>query len=194
MITKATCPRCGRGALAHAGSLYDPIDGFLLTRTHGDEPQMRQAYLPHSCRDEDITDFQGKVSAVVQALEGHLANTALDVDSGDYEATRDHANKLSSEQIELIARHSLERPCSKCSAEVGHQCRNLTERKRGNDVPTASPHQERLPEVSRARIPEIEAVRSRLQSARDRVSQIYELLSTNEEIPQILADIRAGRY
>lgn len=39
--------------------------------------------------------------------------------------------------------------CSKCGALAGDYCVNLTKRKKGQEVPTRYPHQERLPEPQR---------------------------------------------
>lgn len=186
-LTRATCPTCGRGVVIHRDIALDPVAGLHPTKAaHSSSIEDRFVYLIHQCRDADIETFQARCEEVVAQLEQLHESQRSPWDGADYVDARAAAERSAEDLRRLVARHALDRICPKCGVQVGAHCENLTQRRRGEHVPTKAPHQERTPLPESIAGQEIADRREQLGTERALVNQIYTALAGDEAIEKLL--------
>lgn len=111
-------------------------------------------------------------------------------DQADYVDAQQSARTSFDQLRELIAQHSLDRECPRCSAPVGARCANLTERKRGNELPTRNPHDERIPDVEMMPQSELARTQQRFSEQQSLVHRIYQSLNDEDALRKILDQVK----
>jgi len=119
------CNQCGkevRWARRSNGRTHPPLEyvGTLLVVGAGNVVREEAAYVKHECHPDDVRIWE----EIVDQQEKQQS---------DYKAVVERAQEKS---------RTVE--CRRCGSDVNVACKNLTERKKGNEVDTVWPHEERL--------------------------------------------------
>lgn len=185
------CPQCGVSVFHYQGKNYTPVREYLLTgqligRDREGGVQFRRAYVDHQCLAEDMDKHDKLTESVVAALERLIEDNPpqwMEHDLQDASA----AARTSREKLqEVTSRNGLLRQCPRCQADLGVPCENLTERKRGNTVPTKNPHEERLPLVNTVEGKELQLSREQVAESQGLLFEIQEALRTDNALETLL--------
>ena len=177
---KQDCPNCGVTGLRIGADIVQPVTEELLTSDTAnlatEKPKYRTVFIPHECLPTDVEDHQHRIAELIpliaelKAARKGASEGALDTAYQDHRAVRD-------ELAHEIYQHSLLRDCPKCNVEAGERCHNLTQRKRtGEIVYTKKPHDERLPMVDQAEIPQLVTIRERYVETHRLITEITDKL------------------
>lgn len=183
------CPKCGASVFDYEGRLYSPLREYLLTGNlvgRGQAPEFRRAYVEHSCRLEDLEQFQQDAEGVVSALKRLIEDNPPTWLPEDLRDAATAAQASNSRLREVTASAGLTRECPRCGTGVGDPCENLLERKRGNTVPTKNPHQERLPLPETLEAAQIDLAREESSEAHGLLNEIREALKTEGALTKLL--------
>lgn len=189
----AACPDCGITVRRHAGLLLDRLAGDWVLDAGGNQlVRADRAWTAHRCDPDEAAHHRAAVEAVLADTTTWVhARLAELPEGGDLPQAASQRLAESQARIDaLIAEHSLAIPCDKCRVRPGDRCENLVERRRGNRVLTARPHNERMPppttrigqrlELARTerdeRYRELERLRG-IEHDRNRLTLMLELLS-----------------
>lgn len=190
--TKTVCRSCGTVAYEYRERLYVPIEDLVLTgRLTGNDPLVeRYAFLPHTCEDSAVEEYAQLTAAVMAEMERLRDERRSPWSQADYVDAQQSARASYEQLRELIAQHSLEHECPRCSAPVGARCANLTERKRGNEVPTRNPHDERVPDVEQMPQSELARTQQRFSEQQSLAHRIYQSLHDEDAVRKILRQVQ----
>ena len=186
------CTTCGRSVYQYGQSLYDPLAGQYLTgqiiaaTPQDGDVKERFVYVPHECRTDAVQDYEHQVQIVISELERLREQEASPWDQADYIDAQQAASAATAQMRDLISRHSLDRACPKCQVSPGHPCENLVERKRGNQVPTKNPHEQRIPEPESIPGREIAALREQAAEAGGFFVEVQRALESERALEKLI--------
>jgi ribosomal protein S27AE len=183
------CPECGASVFEHEGKNYTPLREYLLSGTmvgRDRDVEFRRTYVEHSCRPEDLDRYSSVAQGVVEALKKLIEDNPPQWLSSDLQAAGAAAQDSYSKLQEITARTGLTRECPRCGAGVGSPCENLTERKKGNVVPTKKAHEERMPLPDTIEAAELSGAREETAEAYGLLSQIQEALKSDRALEKLL--------
>lgn len=188
------CRDCGQSVYEHRGQLLVPVTGVYLTGqiigAGREDLATRFVYLPHACDPGDIADYEQSTAAAMQVLMELRQAQESPWSQANYVDALAAARGTQRELRELIARHSLEHPCPRCDAEIGHPCLNLTRRRSGVNVPNVHPHAERTPDISAMPEWELFKLQRRLTDQQSLTQQIADSLSTEQQLTSLIDRLR----
>lgn len=183
------CLECGVSVFEHAGKNYTPLGEYLLSGPmvgHDRDVQFRRTYVDHRCRPEDMERYSVAAEGVVEALKKLIEDNPPQWRSSDLQGAGAAAHASYSTLQEVTARTGLTRDCPRCGAGVGDPCENLTERKKGNVVPTKKAHEERMPLPDTIEASELELAREETAGAYGLMFEIQEALKTDRALEKLL--------
>jgi hypothetical protein len=183
------CTECGVSVFEHEGKNYTPLREYLLSGTmvgRDRDPEFRRTYVQHRCRPEDLERYSVVAEGVVEALKKLIEDNPPQWLSSDLQAAGAAAHDSYSKLQEITARTGLTRECPRCGAGVGKPCENLTERKKGNAVPTKNAHGERMPLPDTIEAAELSVAREETAEAYGLLSQIQEALKSDRALEKLL--------
>jgi hypothetical protein len=183
------CPDCGVSVFLYEGKHYAPLREYLLTGQiigNDTDIQFRRAYIEHQCLPEDLDRHSQVTEDVVGALKALIEDNPPEWLQGDLQRASKTAKSKYAKLQEITARNGLSRPCPRCNVDVGRPCENLSERKRGNSVPTKNPHEERVPLPGTVEAAELDLAREETSEAYGLLYQIQEALKTNNALEKLL--------
>lgn len=185
------CPQCGVSVFQHQGQRYTPVREYLLTgqligRDRGEDVQFRRAYVKHQCLPEDLGKHSELTESIVTALEKIIEDNPPQWLQQDLRDASNAATTMREKLQEVTLRSGLVRQCPRCQADIGMPCENLTERKRGNSVPTKHPHDERLPLVDTVEGTELKLAGEKAADAYGLLFEIQEALKAENALEKLL--------
>lgn len=185
------CPKCGVSVFQYEGKSYTPVREYLLTgqligRGRDEGIRFRRAYVDHQCLVEDMSKHSELTESIVAALEKLIEDNPPQWLQHDLRDASNAANTMREKLQEVTLRNGLIRQCPRCQADIGKPCENLTERKRGNSVPTKNPHEQRLPLVDTVEGTELKLAREKAADAYGLLFEIQEALKTENALEKLL--------
>jgi uncharacterized Zn finger protein (UPF0148 family) len=183
------CLECGVSVFEHEGKNYTPLGEYLLSGPlvgRDGDVQFRRTYVEHRCRPEDLERYSVVAEGVVEALTKLIEDNPPQWLSSDLQVAGKEAHERYSKLQEVTARTGLTRECPRCGAAVGSPCENLTERKKGNVVPTKKAHEERMPLPDTVEASELELAREETAEAYGVLFEIQEALKTDRTLEKLL--------
>jgi ribosomal protein S27AE len=183
------CPECGVTVFDHDGKHYTPLGEYLLSGDmlgHDRHVEFRRTYVEHTCRPEDLDRYSVVAESVIEGLKRLIEDNPPQWLSSDLQAAGAAAHTSYSKLQEVTARTGLTRECPRCGAGVGSPCENLTERRRGNVVPTKKAHEERMPIPDTIEASELQLAREETAGAYGLLSEIQEALKTDRALEKLL--------
>ena len=183
------CPDCGVSVFRYEGKHYAPLREYLLTgQIIGRERdiEFRRAYVDHQCRPEDLDRYSKVAEDVVDGLKKLIEDNPPQWLQSDLQEAADTAKARYTRLRAITARNGLTRSCPRCQVDAGQPCENLTERKRGNRVPTKNPHEERVPLPGTVEAAELDQAREETSAAYGLLFQIQEALKTDTALEKLL--------
>lgn len=183
------CPECGVSIFEHEGKRYTPLGEYLLSGTmvgRNRDLEFRRTYVEHRCRPEDLERYAVVAEGVVEGLKKLIEDNPPRWLSSDLQDAGQAAHESYSKLQEVTARAGLTRECPRCGVPVGDPCENLTERKKGNTVPTKKAHEERMPLPGTIEASELELAREETAGAYGLLFEIQDALKTDRALEKLL--------
>ncbi|MCB5280586.1 hypothetical protein [Arthrobacter sp. ES1] len=183
------CPDCGVSVFDHDGKRYTPLGEYLLSGNmvgRERDVQFRRTYVEHTCRPEDLERHSVVAEGVIEGLKKLIEDNPPRWLSSDLQAAGKAAHDSYSKLQEVTARTGLTRECPRCGAGVGNPCENLTERRRGNVVPTKKAHEERMPLPDTAEASDMQLARDETADAYGLLFEIQEALKSDRALEKLL--------
>lgn len=183
------CRDCGVSVFEHEGRFFTPLGDYLLSgsmvgRTR--DVEFRRTYVEHRCRPEDLESYSVVAAGVIEGLKKLIEDNPPRWLSSDLQSAGSAAHDSYTRLQEITARAGLTRECPRCGAEVGNPCENLTERKKGNVVPTKKAHEERMPLPDTAEASELTLAREETAEAYGVLHEIREALNSDRALEKLL--------
>lgn len=183
------CPKCGVSVFAHESKLFTPLREYLLSGAmvgRDRDLEFRRTYIEHRCRPEDLDRHRHVAEGVVAALEQLLEDNPPQWLQSDLQEADVAARTSYSALQQITARAGLTRECPRCQVGIGTPCENLTERRRGNTVPTKNAHAERMPLPETIEAAELKLAREETAEAYGLLHQIQEALQATDALKRLL--------
>lgn len=183
------CLECGVSVFEHEGKNYAPLSEYLLSGPmvgHDRDVQFRRTYVEHRCRPEDLEHYSLVAEGVIEGLKRLIEDNPPRWLSSDLQDAGTAAQETYVALQEITARAGLTRDCPRCDVAIGDACENLTERKRGNVVPTKKPHEDRMPLPGTVDAAEIDLAREETAGAYGLLHEIQEALKTDRALEKLL--------
>lgn len=193
--TFSGCVHCGISVYRHRKIDYIPVDRRMLTGNlfaHNDpDIGLRHVWVEHICDPERVDEYASLRAEVAEKLS-NLIQENQPPEWLPEVLKQQHLDAKESLALlgELTTRLSLTRPCSKCGADVGESCENLSERKRGNTVATKNPHLERMPYGESSEPEELSRARQEVSERYRLVEQTKSILSDSNALERLLRLVR----
>ncbi|MEO3931374.1 hypothetical protein WMO79_00980 [Micrococcaceae bacterium Sec7.4] len=183
------CPDCGVSVFEHDGKRYTPLGRYLLSGTmvgRERDVEFRRTYVEHRCRPEDLERYSVAAEGVIEGLKRLIEDNPPRWLSSDLQDAGTAAHDSYSKLQEITARVGLTRECPRCGVGVGSPCENLTERRRGNVVPTKKAHEERMPLPDTIEAAELDLAREETAQAHGVLFEIQEALKSDRALEKLL--------